>query len=86
MIQTHIIPNRNLQQLQNKQLRQRAESVAALSSLKREPLNRILNLARILLIIVRIAMEPALNSFLRELAQSSFGLDSNVIVISGVVG
>ena len=49
IIQKHIIQNRNLQQLQSKQLRQRAQSVAALSSLKRKPMNRILNLVRILL-------------------------------------
>ena len=86
MIQTYIYHNGNLQQLQSKQLRQRAQSVAALSSLKREPVNRILNLVRILPIIVSIVMEPGFNSSLREITQASFGLDSSSKVIFGVVG
>ena len=87
MIKTRIIQNKNLQQLQSKQLQQKAQSVTPFFSLEREPLNRILNLVRILPpIIVSIVMEPAFNSSFRELTQSSFGLDSSSKVISGVVG
>ena len=82
--QTLISQNRKLQQLHSKQWRQKAQTGAALSSLKRNFILSIWNLMRTLPIIESIVRELTFENSLWEMVQATLGLVSSSIVISGL--